>query len=313
MKIIITGGCGYIGTELVKLLLNNGHQIKVIDTEWFGNSLPRHKNLKVLKKDVRYLKKKDLSGYKKIIHLANIANDVSAELDHNLSWEVNVLAIRNLAELSIQAGIKHFIYSSSGSVYGIRKEKKVVENTELTPLSLYNKTKMIAERTIMSYKDKLKIHCIRPATVCGYSEKMRLDLTVNVLTFNALKNKKIIVHGGKQIRPNINIKDLVNVFYFFVKNMKLREGYYNAGFENMSVLDIAKKVKKSIPSKIIIKNIIDKRNYYLDSSKLLKAGFKRKYSIQDAIQELKKNYLNKKLKENINFYSIKKLKKLKIS
>ena len=103
---------------------------------------------------------------------------------------------------------------------------------------------MIAERTLLSYQDKIKIHCIRPATVCGYSDKMRLDLTVNALTFNALKNKKIIVHGGKQIRPNINIKDLINIFYYFIRKKNLKTGIYNAGFENMSVLQIAKLVSK---------------------------------------------------------------------
>lgn len=312
MKIIITGGCGYIGTELTKFLLKKNFVIKVIDTQWFGNYLPKHKNLLVIKKDIRNISKYDLAGYNKIIHLANIANDPSAEINTDLSWDVNVLGIKNLVEESIKSKIKHFIYSSSGSVYGIRKEKKVIETTDLTPISTYNKTKMIAEKILLSYQKKIKIHCIRPATVCGYSDKMRLDLTVNALTYNAIKYKKIIVHGGKQIRPNINIQDLINVFYFFVMTNKIKNGCYNAGFENMSVLKIAKLVKKIIPSKIIIKKMYDPRNYRLDSSKLLKLGFKRRYSVKNAIEELLDKFNEKRLKNNINFYSIKKLKKLKI-
>ena len=292
MKIIITGGCGYVGTELTKLLLKKGHQVKVIDIQWFGNYLPKHKKLKILKKDIRKLDTSDLSGYQKIIHLANIALE-SSEVAPSLSWDVNVIAARSLSEKCIKAGIKHFIYASSGSVYGISKKKKVTEETPLHPISVYNKTKMIAERVILSYKDKMKIHCIRPATVSGYSDKMRLDLTVNILTFQALKNKSIKVFGGKQVRPNINIKDLISVFNFFLLNPNIKSGCYNAGFENMSIINIAKKVANLIPSKIIIKKIIDRRNYYQDSSKLLKAGFKPKFSIKDSIKDLTKMFKEK--------------------
>ena len=312
MKIIITGGCGYVGTELTKFLLSKGHKIKVIDTQWFGNYHKKNKNLIVVKKDVRKLEAKDLVGYKKVIHLANIALE-SSEVAPNLSWEINVLALRDLAEKSVKAGVKQFIYASSGSVYGISKKKKVTESTPLKPISVYNKTKMIAERVILSYKNKMQIHCIRPATVSGYSDKMRLDLTVNTLTLQALKNKQITVFGGKQVRPNVNIKDLISVFNFFLVRPKIKSGCFNAGFENMSVMNIAKKVKKIIPSKIIIKNIIDRRHYYQDSSKLINLGFKPKFSIADSINDLKKKYEEKKLKEKINFYSMKQLKKLKIT
>ena len=312
MKIIITGGCGYVGTELTKFLLSKGHKIKVIDTQWFGNYHKKNKNLIVVKKDVRKLEAKDLVGYKKVIHLANIALE-SSEVAPNLSWEINVLALRDLAEKSVKAGVKQFIYASSGSVYGISKKKKVTESTPLKPISVYNKTKMIAERVILSYKNKMQIHCIRPATVSGYSDKMRLDLTVNTLTLQALKNKQITVFGGKQVRPNVNIKDLISVFNFFLVRPKIKSGCFNAGFENMSVMNIAKKVKKIIPSKIIIKNIIDRRHYYQDSSKLINLGFKPKFSIADSINDLKKKYKKKKLNEKIKFYSMKQLKKLKIT
>ena len=292
MKIIITGGCGYVGTELTKFLLSKGHKIKVIDTQWFGNYHKKNKNLIVVKKDVRKLEAKDLVGYKKVIHLANIALE-SSEVAPNLSWEINVLELRDFAEKSVKAGVKQFIYASSGSVYGISKKKKVTESTPLKPISVYNKTKMIAERVILSYKNKMQIHCIRPATVSGYSDKMRLDLTVNTLTLQALKNKQITVFGGKQVRPNVNIKDLISVFNFFLVRPKIKSGCFNAGFENMSVMNIAKKVKKIIPSKIIIKNIIDRRHYYQDSSKLINLGFKPKFSIADSINDLKKNMKKK--------------------
>ena len=209
MNIMVTGGCGYIGTQLVNLLLKNNFHVLVIDTQWFGNYLLKHKNLKIKKKDIRDLNLSDFKNINSIIHLANIANDPSVELNPTLSWEVNVLASQKLIELSIKAGLKHFIYASSGSVYGIKRERKVTEDLDLVPISIYNKTKMISERVLLSYAEKIKVHCIRPATVSGYSDRMRLDLSVNMLTFQALKNKKITVFGGKQIRPNIHIKDMI--------------------------------------------------------------------------------------------------------
>ena len=215
MKILVTGGCGYTGTVLVKSLLKDNHKVIVIDTQWFGNYLKRNKNLKIIKGDIRNLKDYYFKRVDSVIHLANIANDPGVELNPNLSWEVNVLAIRKLAELSIKNKVKQIIFASSGSVYGLKKEKKVTEDLDLVPISTYNKTKMIAERVLMSYQDKIKIHCIRPATVCGLSPRMRLDVTVNNLTFQACKNKIITVFGGKQIRPNIHIKDLIRVYKFF--------------------------------------------------------------------------------------------------
>ena len=209
MTILITGGCGYTGTILTQNLLEKGYKVKVVDNQWFGNHLKRHPNLKMYKQDIRDIQENIFNKVKTVVHLANIPNDPSVELNQNLSWEVNVLATKKLAELSIKNKVKQIIFASSGSVYGLKKEKKVTEDLDLIPISTYNKTKMIAERVLMSYQDKIKIHCIRPATVCGLSPRMRLDVTVNNFTFQACKNKKITVFGGKQIRPNIHIKDLV--------------------------------------------------------------------------------------------------------
>ena len=186
----------------------------------------------------------DLNKVKSIIHLANIANDPAVEMNPTLSWEVNVLATQQLLEKSIRSNtVEHFIYASSGSVYGIKNEEKVTEDLELVPISIYNKTKMVAERVVLSYSNYFPVHCIRPATVCGMSSRMRLDVSVNMLAFQALENKKITVFGGEQTRPNIHIKDMVEVYKHFLKFPQLESGCYNAGFENISILEIAKKLK----------------------------------------------------------------------
>lgn len=190
MKIIVTGGCGYVGSILVKKLIKN-HFVRVIDNQWFGNYLPENKNLEIVKADIRDISKdENFKGYDAIIHLANIANDPSVDLDPSLSWEVNVLAAKKLIEISIKNNLKKFIYASSGSVYGIKDELNVTEDLDLFPISTYNKTKMICERLLLSYKDKIELFIVRPATVCGFSPRMRFDVSVNMLTLQALKKKK---------------------------------------------------------------------------------------------------------------------------
>lgn len=215
MKILVTGGCGYTGSVLIPKLINLNYKVICIDTMWFGNFLTKHKNLKIYKNDVREIDKINLKGVEVIIHLASIANDPMSELDKNLSWETSSLATMQLVEKAIQNGVKKIIYASSGSVYGIKTEKKVNEKLSLKPISLYNKVKMITERILLSYKDKIDIFIIRPATVCGYSRRMRFDVTVNALSYSALKRGEIIVNGGSQIRPNIHIEDLTNLYIFF--------------------------------------------------------------------------------------------------
>lgn len=311
MKIIVLGGCGYVGSVLVKKLLKKNYKIFVVDTQWFGNYLGAHKNLKTLKCDIRNLKNISFKGYEKIIHLANIANDPMAELNPNLSWEVNVLTTYELITKSIRDGVKHFIYSSSGSVYGVKKEKKVTEELSPMPISIYNKTKMIAERILLSFKDQIKINIIRPATVCGLSPRMRFDLTVNLLTMQALQKREITVFGGSQKRPNIHVEDLTDIFIHFLNN-KSNSIFYNAGFENLSVLQIAKIIKKNIPCKIIIKKCNDIRSYNLDSSKLLKTGFEPKLKINDAIKQIMEAFEKNKISLKDEWQSVSWLKKIKV-
>ena len=311
MKILITGGAGYIGSRLIPKLLNDGHKIINIDTQWFGNYLYNHKNLKNIKSDIKTIDKINCKNIDCCIHLASIANDPMAELDKNLSWETSALNTHRLMEKIIKEKVKRIIYASSGSVYGISKIKKVTENTNLNPISLYNKVKMVTERVILSYSNKIEVFIIRPATVCGYSPRMRLDVTVNALTFSALHNKLIKVFGGGQIRPNIHIDDMCDIYRFFLKAKNNKQGIYNAGFENKSILEIANIVKTFVPTKIkIIKDLSDPRSYRLDSTKLIKAGFKPKKLISDAIKEIKENYDKKILVNKNNFYSLKWLKKV---
>ena len=313
MKILITGGCGFIGSILVNQLLEQKHDVTVVDTQWFGNFLTKHKNLIIKKKDFRDLNIEEFNKIDSIIHLANIANDPGVELNPLLSWDVNVLGLKELLQNAIKKKVKQFIFSSSGSVYGIKKEKKVTENLDLVPISIYNKTKMIAERVILSFNSPtFKTHIIRPATVCGYSPRMRLDVSVNMLTFQALKFKKITLFGGTQIRPNIHISDLSRTFVHFIKKPNLPSGFYNAGFENLSLLELSKMIQKKIPCSVKIKKLFDPRSYRLDSSKLLKTGFRPKFKVIDAIDEITEKYKNNFLKDKASFYTVKWMKKLKL-
>ena len=314
-NILITGGGGYIGTNLTKELLNEGYNVTVIDTFWFGNYLEKHKKLKIIKKDIRNISKKDLKKIDCIMHLASIANDPAAELDARLTWDVNVLATYKLINLAIIQKVKKFIFASSGSVYGIKKEKKVVEDLSLEPISEYNKSKMIGERILLSYKKNIDITILRPATVCGYSPAMRLDVAINALTFGALQNNLITVYGGKQIRPNLTMFDMISAYKFSLKrivknNRPNSEIIFNLGFENLSIINMAKRIQKTLKSKskILIKPSNDPRSYRQNSDRIIKEGFSPKRKIEDAILEIQKNFKSKKITQRKNFYRINTLK-----
>ena len=309
MKILVTGGNGYIGNKLIPKLLSEKHKVYSIDTDWFGNHLKKNKNLIKFKTNLNNINELKINKIDCIIHLASISNDPMAEVDKNLSWEASALGTVQLMNFAIKKKIKRIIYASSGSVYGIKKEKEVTEKLSLTPISLYNKVKMVTERVVLSYKKQIEVFIIRPATVCGFSRRMRFDVSVNALTFSALKNKIINVNGGNQIRPNIHIEDMINLYIFFLTKPKKYTGIYNAGFENLSIFNLAKKIQKIIPSKIVVKKeSFDPRSYRISSKKLLKIGFKPAFTVEDAIYEIKNAFQKRILKDNPRFHSIKWLK-----
>ena len=312
MKILLTGGCGYVGTVLTQQLLQDGHQVTVVDTQWFGNHLDPHPNLVVQQQDIRDVDKIALEGTEVILHLANIANDPGVELNPTLSWEVNVLAAQQLAVRAVRAGVKQLIYASSGSVYGVKDEPQVTEDLPLVPISVYNKTKMVAERVLLSYQDELRVHCVRPATVCGWSPRMRLDVSVNMLTLQALKDGRITVFGGQQTRPNIHIQDMVRVYQHFLVKSDIPSGCYNAGFENISILEIAERVTEKVPAEIVVTESNDPRSYRQNSDKLLATGFEQKFCIADAIDEVIKRYQAGELADEDNCYTVRWMKHLNL-
>ncbi|OUU26441.1 MAG: NAD-dependent epimerase/dehydratase [Candidatus Endolissoclinum sp. TMED37] len=312
MNLLVTGGCGYKGTVLIPLLLADGHRVTSVDTQWFGNALPEHPQLTNLKLDVRETDQIPLDGVDAVIHLANIANDPAVDLNPTLSWEVNVLAGQQLADRAVRAGVKQFLFASSGSVYGVKDEPKVTEDLSLVPISVYNKTKMVAERVFLSYTDQMQVHCIRPATVCGVSPRMRLDVSVNMLTYQGLKKGKITVFGGQQTRPNIHIQDMANVYRHFLANHKLPSGCYNAGFENIQILDIAKRVQQCTGAEIVVSESNDPRSYRQDSSKLLATGFQPQFNVQSAIDEITAAYKKNELSDGENCYTVKWMKRLEL-
>ncbi|MCX7121806.1 MAG: SDR family oxidoreductase [Gammaproteobacteria bacterium] len=309
MDIIVTGGCGYKGSVLIPKLLKANHTVLVIDTQWFGNYLQTHENLTVLKADIRdpnqaWFKNKDA-----IIHLASVANDPCSDLNPKLSWEIGPLATMRIIEMAIKENVKQFIYASSGSVYGVNDSPNVTEELPLSPLTEYNKTKMVTERVLLSYKDQLAVQIVRPATVCGYSSRMRLDVSVNMMAIQALTNKVMTVFGGDQVRPNIHIDDITDLYLFLLDNKNI-QGIYNAGFENLSILEIAKLVQKYVDAEIQITPSNDPRCYRLCSDKLLKTGFKPKKTVENAIQEIVFQFERNQLKNEDRFYNLKTMKLL---
>lgn len=303
-KILVTGGCGYKGHVLIPKLLARGYEVIAFDTQWFGNYFTPHPQLSVVKGDVCQIDSIPLAGIDVIIHLSSIANDPCGDLNPKLTWEVSALATQQLADRAKRLGIKHFIYASSGSVYGVKEELQVTEDLELKPISEYNKTKMVAERVLLSYQNDMAVQIVRPATVCGYSPRMRLDVSVNMLTMQALSKKKITVFGGKQVRPNIHIDDITDVYLHMLDHPEI-VGIFNAGFENISILDIAHMVRQHLPVEIVVTESNDPRSYRVNSDKLLATGFKPKKKVADAIGEIIEKYGHGALKDEDRFYNLK--------
>jgi nucleoside-diphosphate-sugar epimerase len=285
MRLFVTGACGYKGSVLVPKLLARGHEVVAFDIQWFGNFLQPHPALEIVQGDVRDPDQIDLEGVDAVIHLSSVANDPCGDLDPKLTWEISCLATMQLADRCARKGIRRFIYASSGSVYGVKEEAQVTEDLELLPISEYNKTKMCGERIVLSYERDMAVQIVRPATVCGFSPRMRLDVSVNMLTMQALKNGRITVFGGDQTRPNIHIQDITDLYLFLLDNPQ-HTGIYNAGFENLSILEIARMVTEEVPAEIVVTPSNDPRSYRINSDRLLATGFRPTHTVRDAIREI---------------------------
>ena len=285
-KILIIGGGGYIGTELSNFLISKKYKVGCMDTFWFKNKLK--KEVVKIKKDVRSFDFPEFKNYDIVINLAYLSNDPLCEINARDTWESGPLATYYIMQACIKYKVKKFIFASSGSIYGLKKEKNVTENLGLDPITDYNKSKMICEKVIENYKNKIKTVILRPATVCGSSERLRLDVVLNLFCYQAFFKGKINILGGNQIRPLLHIKDMINCYEFFIK--KNITGTFNVGFENLSVNKIAQSVRKIIPTKIEIKKSNDPRSYRMNAEKLLKTGFRQLYNHKDAIMDLNEKF-----------------------
>ncbi|MCA3731999.1 MAG: SDR family oxidoreductase [Phenylobacterium sp.] len=304
MNLLVTGACGYKGSVLVPKLLAAGHRVTAFDVQWFGNELPAHDRLTVIAGDVRDVHAVPLEDVDAIIHLASVANDPCGDLDPRLTWEISALATMRLADQAVRKGVRQFIYASSGSVYGVKDEPEVTEDLEPEPLTEYNKTKMVAERVLLSYADQMSVQIVRPATVCGVSPRMRLDVSVNMLTMQALTNGRITVFGGDQVRPNIHIDDITDLYIFLLERPGIT-GVFNAGFENISIREIAERVARSIPAEIVVTPSNDPRSYRQNSDKLRHAGFSPRKTVDDAIREIVVAYQRGDLKDIDRWHNLK--------
>lgn len=312
-RVLVTGGCGYVGSVLVPRLIEQDLDVLVVDKQWFGNFLPSNQSrLKVYRKGVDEIDDKDLSDVSCVIHLANIANDPGVELNPILSWEINALHLSQLLFNCKSAGVKRFIYASSGSVYGVKDDPQVTEDLVPEPISVYNKTKLVAERVVNGFKDYMDIYNIRPATVCGYSPRMRLDVVVNMFVWQAFSSGKIRVFGGDQIRPNININDMASVYLHFLSKEGIASGDYNAGFENLSVREIAELVINKLGGIIEYLPSNDPRSYRQDSTKLIKTGFYPLSGVQNAIEDLLERFQSGSLKDDPRWHTVKSMKSLNL-
>jgi len=309
MKILVTGACGYKGSVLVPKLIRAGHEVVALDIMWFGNYLKPNPKLTVINADVRDTSSIPLSGVDAIVHLSSIANDPCGDLDPKLTWEVSCLATMQLADKAVRAGVPHFIYASSGSVYGLKSELEVTEDLDLVPLSEYNKTKMVAERVLLSFCREMTVQIVRPATVCGLSPRMRLDVAVNLLTMQALAKEEITVLGGDQVRPNIHIDDVTDLYLFLLGNPQIK-GIYNAGFENLSISEIAGKVARVTGATVNVKPSNDPRSYRVSSDKILTAGFRPRKSVDIAIDEIVDAFRSGALEDEDRHYNLKWMQKM---
>ena len=327
-KVLVIGGAGYCGSVLVPQLLEEGWAVTILDIlVWYGsNHLPKgNPQLRVIQGDIRDTAKvaEACVGQDAVLHLACISNDASFELDERLSTSVNLESFEPLVIAAKKAGVKRFVFASSSSVYGVSDLPNVTEDHPLVPLTLYNKYKGMCEPLLFKHTDKNFVGVVfRPATVCGYAPRQRLDLSVNILTNHAVNKGKITVFGGSQLRPNLHVKDYADMCQLLLAapEEKIANQIFNVGFQNMSILDIAKTVKKvveeefpekkDIPIEITESN--DLRSYHINSDKIkLALGYQPKYSVEDAVRDLCKAFREGRLPNSFDddsYYNVRTMK-----
>lgn len=322
-KVLITGGAGYVGSALVPHLLSKGYEIVVYDLYLYGDVFKGISNPKLtqIKGDIRDKEKlvTAAKGADAIIHLACISNDPSFELDPKLGKSINYDAFFNVVETAKSNNVKRFIYASSSSVYGLKSEKNVVETASLNPLTDYSKFKVGCERVLEGIEDMTWV-VIRPATICGYAPRLRLDVVVNILTINALVNRKIKIFGGEQLRPNINIKDMVRIYELLLSALseKINRQIFNAGYQNLTVTEIAKIVQKLCGEDIEMEVVPtdDNRSYHINSDKIKRVlSFTPKFTVEEAIQSLIDSFHKGLIKDGLNnslYYNIKLMQELNL-
>ena len=328
-SVLVTGGGGYVGSALVPDLLNQGYRVKVVDLFWYGQDVfgeaNNHPNLERLGLDLRDSQrvKQALQGVDAVIHLACISNDPSFELDPGLGKSINYDAFTGLLQGSIDQGVKRFIYASSSSIYGVKETPDVREDAEPQPLTDYSRFKLDCERDLLAHPNANGMDriIVRPATICGYAPRLRLDLSVNILTINALVNHKIRIFGGKQLRPNLHILDMVRAYHVFLEApaAKINREAFNVGFQNRSIEDIALMVRDTLGDPSIQLEYTptnDNRSYHVNSEKIKRVlGFETRYTIQDAIKDIADAYRRGLLKDPLTnplYSNIKRMQQLKV-
>ncbi|MBT3359429.1 MAG: SDR family oxidoreductase [Rhodospirillales bacterium] len=326
--VLVTGGAGYVGCVLTPRLLDAGYTVSVYDIMFFGrDGLPDHPRLKVIDGDIRDTPRlaEALRGVDAVIHLACISNDPSFALDESLSTTINLECFEPMVIAAKKAGVKRFIYCSTSSVYGVSDAPEVFEDHPLVPLTLYNKYKGMCEPLLFKHaSDEFICVSIRPATVCGYSPRTRLDLSVNILTNHAINNGRITVFGGKQLRPNLHISDMCDVYEMMLTAPaeKIHGETFNIGYQNLSIAEIAKLVRavvmKEFPEMgdidIITTESDDPRSYHINSDKIRRVlGYQPKRSIEDAARELCRAFKDDRLPDSMEddrYFNVKRMKAL---
>ena len=325
-RVLVTGGAGYVGSNLVPKLLNSGYEVSVLDLFLYGDvfaGLNGNPKLGQIKGDLRNPSdvQKALAGCDAVIHLACISNDPSFDLNPELGKSINFDCFRPLVQASKDGGVKRFIYASSSSVYGIKNDIDVTEDLSLVPLTDYSKFKAMCEEVLEEEREPGFVAVtLRPATVCGYAPRLRLDLTVNILTNHAINNGRITVFGGDQLRPNIHVDDMTDLYVMLLEQPdELIDGKtWNAGYHNLKVRAIAEMVREEVGQKvdIVVTPTDDHRSYHVSSEKIRRdLGFVAERSVKDAIVDLKAAFLSGRVPNSMSddrYYNIKRMQALKL-